>query len=117
MTCRAACCRLRRPGRRTPRVRAMGGNAAARVNVAWDNWFLKQLVTADLDPVAELGDEPLEELAGSGGHEVRTWLIGCAAAGLPLVWTSYEPVPQWITGMGIGTTFPVAQPPDRPYPV
>jgi 2,3-dihydroxyphenylpropionate 1,2-dioxygenase len=24
------------------------------------------------------------------------------------VWTSYEPVPEWITGMGIGTTFEVA---------
>jgi 2,3-dihydroxyphenylpropionate 1,2-dioxygenase len=24
------------------------------------------------------------------------------------VWTAYEPVPEWITGMGIGTTFEVA---------
>jgi 2,3-dihydroxyphenylpropionate 1,2-dioxygenase len=23
------------------------------------------------------------------------------------VWTSYEPVAEWITGMGIGTTFEV----------
>jgi 2,3-dihydroxyphenylpropionate 1,2-dioxygenase len=23
------------------------------------------------------------------------------------VWTSYESVPEWITGMGIGTTFEV----------
>jgi 2,3-dihydroxyphenylpropionate 1,2-dioxygenase len=22
-------------------------------------------------------------------------------------WTGYEPVPEWITGMGIGTTFEV----------
>ena len=55
-----------------------------------------------------LGDELLEERAGSGGHEVRTWLIGFAAAGRPLAWTSYEPVPEWLTGMGIGTTFEVA---------
>ena len=34
-------------------------------------------------------------------------LVGHAAVGLPLVWDSYEPVPEWITGMGIGTTFPV----------
>jgi 2,3-dihydroxyphenylpropionate 1,2-dioxygenase len=92
---------------RESRVRAMGGNAEARINPAWDAWFLKQLVAADLDPVAGLGDELLEERAGSGGHEVRTWLIGFAAAGRPLAWTSYEPVPQWITGMGIGTTFAV----------
>ena len=93
---------------REPRVRALGGNPDAPVNAAWDSWFLKQLVTADLDPVTDLGDEGLEERAGSGGHEIRTWLIGFAAAGRPLVWTSYEPVPEWVTGMGIGTTFEVA---------
>jgi len=89
-------------------VRALAGNPDAPVNAAWDAWFLKQLVTADLDPVTGLGDELLEERAGSGSHEIRTWLIAFAAAGRPLVWTSYEPVPEWLTGMGIGTTFEVA---------
>jgi 2,3-dihydroxyphenylpropionate 1,2-dioxygenase len=93
---------------REPRVRALGGNPDAPVNAEWDAWFLKQLVTADLGPVTELGDAGLEERAGSGGHEIRTWLIGSAAADRPLVWTSYHPVPEWITGMGIGTTFEVA---------
>jgi 2,3-dihydroxyphenylpropionate 1,2-dioxygenase len=93
---------------RESRVRDLGGNPDAQVNPAWDAWFLKQLVTADLDPVTDLGDDLLEERAGSGSHEIRTWLIGFAAAGRPLVWTSYEPVPEWITGMGIGTTFEVA---------
>jgi 2,3-dihydroxyphenylpropionate 1,2-dioxygenase len=93
---------------RESRVRALGGNPDAPVNAAWDAWFLKQLVTADLDPVTGMGDELLEERAGSGSHEIRTWLIAFAAAGRPLVWTSYEPVPEWLTGMGIGTTFEVA---------
>src|SRR5262249_34306064 len=92
---------------REPRVRAMGGNPDARVNASWDGWFLTQLSAPDLAPVTTLGDDGLEEQAGSGGHEIRTWLIGQAAVGLPLVWTSYEPVPEWITGMGIGTTFDV----------
>ena len=34
--------------------------------------------------------------------------MGLAAAAAPLVWTSYEAVPEWITGMGIGTTFEVS---------
>jgi 2,3-dihydroxyphenylpropionate 1,2-dioxygenase len=93
---------------REPGVRALAGNQHAPVNAAWDAWFLKQLVTADLDAVTDLGDERLQERAGSGGHEIRTWLIGLAAAGRPLAWTSYEAVPEWITGMGIGTTFGVA---------
>ena len=93
---------------REPGVRAFAGNPDAPVNAAWDAWFLKQLVAADLGPVTDLGDEGLQERAGSGGHEIRSWLIGFAAADLPLVWTSYEPVPEWITGMAIGTTFEVA---------
>jgi 2,3-dihydroxyphenylpropionate 1,2-dioxygenase len=78
------------------------------VNSDWDTWFLKQLGTTDLAAIADLGHDGLEEVAGSGGHEIRTWLIGHAAVRAPLVWTSYEPVPEWITGMGIGTTFEVA---------
>ena len=92
---------------REPLVRAMGGNPNAHVNSAWDAWFLKQLTAGDLMPIAALGDEGLEEQAGSGGHEIRTWLIGQAAVRAPLVWSAYEPVPEWITGMGIGATFEV----------
>ncbi|UOX90872.1 2,3-dihydroxyphenylpropionate 1,2-dioxygenase [Amycolatopsis sp. FBCC-B4732] len=92
---------------REPRVRAMGGDPGARVNAEWDNWFLERLSADDAESVAALGHEKLEDLAGSGGHEIRCWLIGQAAAGAPLAWTGYEPVPEWITGMGIGTTFPV----------
>jgi hypothetical protein len=77
------------------------------VYTVWDNWFLKQLMAADLAPITALGDERLEENAGSGAHEIRTWLIGQSAVRKPFVWTSYEPVPEWITGMGIGATFEV----------
>ncbi|WOX16344.1 2,3-dihydroxyphenylpropionate 1,2-dioxygenase [Streptomyces sp. N50] len=92
---------------REPRVRAMGGDPHAHVNSAWDRWFLKQLGTGESEPIAALGDTGLEEQAGSGGHEIRTWLIGHAAVRAPLVWSAYEPVPEWITGMGIGATFEV----------
>jgi 2,3-dihydroxyphenylpropionate 1,2-dioxygenase len=93
---------------REPAVRAMGGDPNARVNRDWDGWFLKQLTSGDLTAITELGDAGLEENAGRGGHEIRTWLIGLAAVAAPLLWTSYEPVPEWITGMGIGTTFEVS---------
>lgn len=90
---------------REPRVRAMGGDPNARVNPDWDRWFLDRLAAGDLDAVAELGDDKLQHEAGSGAHEIRTWLVGLAAVGRPLVWTGYEPVPEWITGMGLGATF------------
>jgi 2,3-dihydroxyphenylpropionate 1,2-dioxygenase len=95
---------------REPRVRAMAGNPDARVNADWDRWFLRQLKALDLDPITALGHDNLEREAGSGGHEIRTWLIGHAAVARPLIWSSYEPVPEWITGMGIGTTFDVQAP-------
>lgn len=93
---------------REPRVRALGGDPTARVNADWDRWFLRQLATTDLDPVISLGHDGLEEVAGSGGQEIRAWLIGHAAVRTPLRWTSYEPVPEWITGMGGGATFEIA---------
>jgi 2,3-dihydroxyphenylpropionate 1,2-dioxygenase len=92
---------------REPRVRAMGGNPDARVNPEWDGWFLDRMRELDLGSVASLGDQGLEEAAGSGGHEVRTWLIGAAAVAQPVTWTAYEPVPEWITGMGIAASFEV----------
>jgi 2,3-dihydroxyphenylpropionate 1,2-dioxygenase len=93
---------------REPGVRAMGGDPDARVNEEWDAWFLDRLRDLDLEAITALGHDGLEQQAGSGGHEIRTWLIAAAAVREPLVWTSYEPVPEWITGMGIGTTFEVA---------
>ncbi|MDO0929949.1 2,3-dihydroxyphenylpropionate 1,2-dioxygenase [Streptomyces sp. TG1A-8] len=93
---------------REPRVRAMGGDPNGRVNADWDQWFLDRLREGDLTSIVALGDDGLEENAGSGGHEIRSWLIGLAAVAEPLVWTSYEPVREWITGMGIGTTFEIA---------
>ncbi|TCK27513.1 2,3-dihydroxyphenylpropionate 1,2-dioxygenase [Pseudonocardia endophytica] len=92
---------------REPRVRAMAGNADARVNADWDRWFLDRLSAGDLDPVVALGHDGIEEAAGSGGQEIRTWLAGMAAVREPLRWTGYEPVPEWITGMAAATTFPV----------
>lgn len=91
---------------REPRVRALAGDPNARVNAEWDRWFLDVLTTTDPGPVVALGDK-LEAEAGSGGHEIRAWLVAHAAAGTPLVWTSYEPVPEWITGMAVGASFPV----------
>ena len=90
---------------REPRVRAMGGDPNARVNAGWDRWFLDRLAAGDFAAVAELGDDHLQAVAGSGAHEVRTWLAGIAAVGRPLAWSAYEPVPEWITGMGVGASF------------
>ena len=61
---------------REPRVRAMGGDPDARVNADWDRWFLEQLGAADLDPVVGARPRRAGAEAGSGGHEIRAWLVG-----------------------------------------
>jgi 2,3-dihydroxyphenylpropionate 1,2-dioxygenase len=83
------------------RVNLEGSAAAAgRINEDWDRAFLKRLDGVDRGWVAALG-ETLEQQAGCGAHEVRTWLAAWAAGGLALHPVTYEAVPAWITGMGV----------------
>lgn len=91
------------PGREQV-VRDMGATADGRVNQAWDREFLDHL-RSDLSYLTRMADEDIEEIAGNGGQEVRTWAAAVAAWGRPLVWTDYEPVPRWITGMGCAASF------------
>jgi 2,3-dihydroxyphenylpropionate 1,2-dioxygenase len=90
-----------------PRVKALGGTTTARVNGAFDRWFLEQVRDGRLDRLAALQPDEVVERAGNGGQEVRTWLVGLAAAEATVAWTDYEPVPQWLTGMGAATSLPV----------
>jgi 2,3-dihydroxyphenylpropionate 1,2-dioxygenase len=92
---------------REPRVKALGGTTTARVNGAFDRWFLEQVRDGRLDRLAALQPDEVVERAGNGGQEVRTWLVGLAAAEATVAWTDYEPVPQWLTGMGAATSLPV----------
>lgn len=58
----------------------------------------------DVDELIRMTDNATAD-AGVGANEVRTWLAATAAGGgraaEPL---AYEPVPQWITGMGVALT-------------
>lgn len=74
--------------------------AREKMNPAWDREFLAHLGSTDRDWLAEL-DKGLDEVAGCGANEVRTWLAAWASAGQPLEVIVYEPVLEWITGMGV----------------
>ena len=79
------------------------GAAAARKKIKpqWDNAFLEALNEPDLSRLADLTDAA-RSLAGVGANEVRTWLAAVAAGGGdPLSPVVYEPVEEWITGMGL----------------
>lgn len=80
------------------------GRAAARekIDPAWDQQFLKR-VTDDPESFATFTNDDIIP-AGVGAHEVRTWIAAVAAGATPMEIVAYEPVPEWITGMGVVTT-------------
>jgi 2,3-dihydroxyphenylpropionate 1,2-dioxygenase len=77
--------------------------AAQAVNPEWDRDFLARLGSADWNRLADLTAEDLVG-AGTGGAEVRTWIAAAFAGGEPLTTVAYEPVTEWITGMGIAAS-------------
>jgi hypothetical protein len=73
----------------------------------FDRWFLDQLEKNPLSD--ELLDMPNEELAhaGNGTGEVRSWVaLAGAMRGHAAKALVYEPIYEWINGMGVVTYDP-----------
>lgn len=77
--------------------------AAEAINPVWDKEFLDRISSPEWRELATLTSEDLLP-AGTGGAEVRTWIAAAFAGGAPLQPVAYEPVTEWITGMGIAAT-------------
>ncbi len=73
-----------------------------KINIPFDKKFLETLSGADRAKLAEYTHEEINAEAGSGGHEIRTWI---ALAGAVQNWKAellaYEPVVPWATGCGL----------------
>ena len=73
-----------------------------KINVPFDKQFLETLIRGDRVKLAEYSHEEIHREAGSGGHEIRTWI---ALAGAVRNWKAellaYEPVVPWATGCGL----------------
>jgi 2,3-dihydroxyphenylpropionate 1,2-dioxygenase len=83
------------------RLIADGAEAAKhKIRPEWDEALLRALADWDEKKLVELVDNATE-LGGVGGNEVRTWLTAAAAGGGALETIAYEPVADWITGMGV----------------
>lgn len=71
------------------------------VNEKWDRAFLAALARGDVDYVLNLSHEEIERNAGHGGQEVLLWIAAMGAMrGAPATVLEYEPVIEWICGMG-----------------
>jgi 2,3-dihydroxyphenylpropionate 1,2-dioxygenase len=72
-----------------------------KINTAFDREFLESLA-GDRSRLPQYSHEQIGSEAGSGGHEIRTWI---ALAGAVPSWKAeiiaYEPVFAWATGCGL----------------
>jgi 2,3-dihydroxyphenylpropionate 1,2-dioxygenase len=83
--------------------------AAEAINPQWDKEFLDLISSPSWRELATLTAEDLLP-AGTGGAEVRTWIAAAFAGGAPLQPVAYEPVTEWITGMGIAASAELLSP-------
>lgn len=81
----------------------------------FDLWFLRQLELGCPPELLDIGNDELM-LAGNGTGEVRAW-VACAGAmaGSRTTALDYEPVAEWINGMGVVLHEPAGhESPDSP---
>ncbi len=72
------------------------------INDAFDRDLLARLAQGSVAPLLEMTNDELGAAAGNGGQEIRTWIVTAAAmGGAPGRTLSYEPMPEWLTGMGV----------------
>ena len=70
----------------------------------WDRELMEILASGDLSPLDGWAPDWMEQVAGHSAHEVRTWIAALFAGDQPLTTVIYEPVTEWITGMGIAAS-------------
>ena len=81
--------------------------AAPDINADFDRDFLTQLESGDLSRTLALTNDELEDVAGNGAQELRSWIAMTAAVGCGRGRTlAYEPIGEWLTGMGVATFEP-----------
>ncbi|MGQ4619382.1 DODA-type extradiol aromatic ring-opening family dioxygenase [Nocardia sp. R7R-8] len=90
----------REAGRQAAALELAQSEATGEVNADWDRDTLARIKT-DPSVLRRMDDEDIELVAGPGAGELRTWAAAAGAWGGPIAWTGYEPVPRWITGMGV----------------
>jgi aromatic ring-opening dioxygenase catalytic subunit (LigB family) len=78
-----------------------GGPRYFWVDEEFDRWFLDRLAKGDLSEILDMPNDELME-AGNGTGEVRAWIaLAGAMNSAPGQVLAYEPVYEWINGMGV----------------
>lgn len=80
----------------------VGTPETGKVNERFDRRVLDLFCKGDGETLAGFTDPMIEE-AGNGAHEIRNWIAVLGAAGRVRGRVlAYEPIPPWITGVGLG---------------
>jgi 2,3-dihydroxyphenylpropionate 1,2-dioxygenase len=83
--------------------------AEAAISPAFDDRFLDLLERGRTADLLTHTSASLEEAAGNGAQEIRTWLVMAAALGhAPGRRLAYEEMPEWLTGMAVAVLDPAA---------
>jgi 2,3-dihydroxyphenylpropionate 1,2-dioxygenase len=86
-------------------------SAEASISSDFDEAFLSDLAQGQLRGYADLTSRELEERAGNGAQELRSWLLMAAALDFaPGTSLAYAPLPEWLTGMGVAVIDPATDP-------
>jgi aromatic ring-opening dioxygenase catalytic subunit (LigB family) len=73
-----------------------------KINIPFDKHFLDTLISRDYTALTQYTHEEISKEAGSGGHEIRTWIaLAGAVSGWQAELLAYEPVVPWATGCGL----------------
>lgn len=77
------------------------------INPDFDRDFLAQMEHGDLSEILTWSNEKLEDIAGNGSQEIRSWIAMTAAVGPGRGRTlTYEPIDEWLTGMAVAVFEP-----------
>lgn len=77
--------------------------ATSHVESGFDHDFLRRFEIGRLSEYADWSTERIEEEGGNGAQEIRSWVMMAAASGGTAGKVlSYQPIPEWLTGMAVG---------------
>jgi 2,3-dihydroxyphenylpropionate 1,2-dioxygenase len=87
--------------------------AEAHINEEFDHWFLHLLESGDLSELVDQTSEQIEERAGNGAQEIRSWVAMVSAleadgSAIAAETLAYAAVPSWMAGMGVSLVRPIA---------
>lgn len=81
-----------------------------RVAVSFDEDFIARMIDGRADELANYENQDILEASGNGGLELTAWLFMAGALpGARGEKLFYEPIPEWISGMGAVALLPNAE--------